>query len=51
MFATIYGESILRFMAEMSSNATWLSFWKAIALLGDAAFFTVALPFIPLEEE
>jgi len=46
LFATTYGENILRFMAEMSSNAVWLGFWKAAALLGDAVFFTIALPFI-----
>ena len=46
LLATIYGENILRFMAEMSGNATWLGFWKAVAFLGDAAFFTIALPFI-----
>jgi membrane-associated phospholipid phosphatase len=44
--ATIYGENILQFMAEMSSNSAWLAFWKGVAFLGDAVFFTIALPLI-----
>jgi membrane-associated phospholipid phosphatase len=46
LLATIYGESILRFMAELSTNPWWLGFWKAVAFFGDSAFFTIALPLI-----
>lgn len=46
LLATVYGENLLRFMAQMSVHGWWLGFWKAVAFLGDAAFFTLALPLV-----
>jgi hypothetical protein len=43
---TIYGESLLRGLAQMADSGVWLGFWRAIAFLGSANFFALALPLL-----
>lgn len=43
---TIYGETLLRGLAQMADSGPWLGFWRTIAFLGSADFFALALPLL-----
>jgi membrane-associated phospholipid phosphatase len=40
----IYGEALLRQLADLAERPGWLSLWTAISFLGSATFFTLLVP-------